>query len=165
MSRPQLHLPLRSADWLLEVVAVAGLVAFIGLVAANYSGLPEQIPHHFNLKGEPDAYGSKKMLWWLVGLGVGLYVLLTVIKRYPNTFNYSQKSTSENIAHQYTMATRMIRVVKAIISWGFFYIAWSTIQIAFGKQEGTGMWFLIVFLGLLFGTIIYFLYKSRNQTI
>lgn len=43
------------------VVAAAGAVS-----AATYSGLPERVPVHWNLAGEPDRFGSRIEAAWLV---------------------------------------------------------------------------------------------------
>lgn len=54
-----------------------------GYLAMIWSGLPETVPTHFNIKGEPDGWGSKSTLIWvpafLVVLGYGLTWLIPKI--------------------------------------------------------------------------------------
>ena len=41
--------------------------------------LPDRIPTHFNISGQPNAWGPPKMLWLLPVIGTGLYVLMTAL--------------------------------------------------------------------------------------
>ncbi len=50
--------------------------------------LPPVVPIHFNLKGEPDAYGNKLFLLTFPSVMVGIYVLLTYL---PKLDPYAQK--------------------------------------------------------------------------
>lgn len=48
-------------------------------VIIEYNTLPSEVPMHFNVNGEVDGYGSKSVLWLLLGLltllNVGLFFL------------------------------------------------------------------------------------------
>ncbi len=50
--------------------------------------LPSVVPTHFNLRGEPDAYGSKFLLLMLPIVMVGVYLLMTYL---PKLDPYAQK--------------------------------------------------------------------------
>src|SRR5690625_5755649 len=56
----------RGAVWL-TVIAV-------GIAAVRYAALPDQIPVHFNLAGEPDGWGSRSSILVLAGTGLVLVV-------------------------------------------------------------------------------------------
>jgi len=92
--------------------------------------------------------------------GAFLYMLLTVVSRFPHTFNYPCKITQENAEVQYLLARYLLAFLKAEIIWVFVYIQWMTIQVALGKAAGLGLVFLPVFLVLIFGTIAVYFYKS-----
>ena len=44
-----------------------------------------------------------------------LFIGLTTLNKYPYMFNYPSQITKENSVHQYTNATRMMRVLKLVI--------------------------------------------------
>ena len=53
-----------------ELIAVAGLVFSVAVVADFYSRLPERIATHFNAEGMANGFGARSTLWVLVGIAV-----------------------------------------------------------------------------------------------
>ena len=78
-------------------------------------------------------------------------------------FNYPQQITKENAERLYTVGTGMIRTINALVTWVFVYITYSTIQTALGNQDGLGVWFTPLFMIMMFGTTMFFLYKSMRE--
>jgi uncharacterized membrane protein len=148
------------SDWLLEAFALSGILLMTGFVIYHYPGLPDTIPSHYNGSGIPDDYSSKSSVWILPGIGLFVYILLSLIALAPYQFNYPIKITPANALKQYTMALRLIRYLKAVIIWMFFYISYSTIRVVDMDQSGLGIWFVPVFLGVIFIPLIYYIHKS-----
>ncbi|MDA8692792.1 DUF1648 domain-containing protein [Saprospiraceae bacterium] len=126
----------------------------------KYSELPDQIPIHFNSKEEADSYGSKTFIWFLPILSIALYVLLTVVSRYPHTFNYTVKINEENAKKQYIIAIEMMALLKLCIMIYFSYMTYKTIQIAMNGHGGLG--FLSTLL--LVGAIVLIIIRSLLQS-
>ncbi|MDZ7361474.1 MAG: DUF1648 domain-containing protein [candidate division KSB1 bacterium] len=163
-SRPVLQIPKSSLELGLETTAALGLLIMLYFTFTSWPLLPETIPHHFDISGKPDAWGGKWTLSLLPGIGLVLYVGLTILSRYPHIYNYLWPITEKNAAAQYHLARTMIVALKAEISLLFAYLQQQTIQVALGKAEGLGVAFLPTFLVLIFGTIgIYFVkaYQAR----
>ena len=157
MERPRISIKLEPIDLIIEGIGILGLIALITLPFMYYNLLPETIPRHFGITGEVDAYSGKGLIWILPLIGILMYVGMFWLNKYPHIFNYPQEITKENAERQYKMATRMIRVLNAIITCVFAYITYTIIQTALGNQEGLGSLFTPVFLILVFGTLVYFL--------
>lgn len=52
---------------------------YLGMV---YSQLPDQVPTHFNLSGEPDRYSDRATLVWIIlGLNIFIYILFLIIPK------------------------------------------------------------------------------------
>jgi uncharacterized membrane protein len=149
-------------DILTIIIGVLGLIVLIGLPLFYFDNLPERIPIHFGINGQPDGFGDKGMIWLLPIIGVAMYFGFFWLNKFPHLFNYSQQISEENAERLYTINTRMIRTLNAIISCIFAYINYSIIQSALGKQNGLGAWFFPVFILLILGTIGYFLYKTQK---
>lgn len=63
-----------------ELVPIAVVLLFGALMVSLYPQLPEQIPSHFNWKGEIDQYESKSAFaWTYLAIMVGLYLILTFV--------------------------------------------------------------------------------------
>ena len=135
------------------------------LLFLNYSELPEIIPTHYNASGEIDGVGEKSSLIHLPTVATIIYIVLTLLARYPHLFNYSPEITEENAVRQYTIASAMVRYLKCSIVLIFFLIMFKTIQSIEGSSEGLGQWFLPLVLGLVFVPILYFLVKSGRANV
>ena len=163
MSRPKIDIKWETSDYLIEELALAGLVALIVVPVYYYFQLPDQVPIHFGIDGKADAYGSKTMIWLLPLIGGILYIMMTVTNRYPHIFNYPVKINEGNAYNQYKNATRLIRILKAIITVSFAYIIYAQIQSAQGNQSGLGNYFIPVFLVIILSNTGYYLYKSSRM--
>lgn len=160
---PKVKLKRTTLDWIIEVAAFSFLIVLIALPLIWYNKLPENIPVHFNGAGEPDGYGGKSSLWLLPATGLFIWLLLTVIEAFPQVYNFPVKITPENIVTQYRMATRLIRILKAVILIIFSFISFQTMKTATGGASGLGKAFLPVFLLITFGLIIIYMVKSFNN--
>ena len=163
-NQPLIKIEWTPVDWILETLAIFGLLTLSGMVIYFFPKLPETIPSHFNGSGQPDGYESKSFFWVLPALSVFLYILLTLINLFPNKFNYPVTITPKNAQKQYTMGTRLIRYIKMILVWMFFYINLSVIQGANHPGQGLGLWFMPVFLAILFIPIIVYFLLSYNKS-
>jgi uncharacterized membrane protein len=130
--RLRIRLNLTPSDYFWEIVGAVGIVCLVVLPLCYYSKLPVEIPGHFNLLGQVDAYGKRETIWLLPGVGLFLYVGLTVLNRYPWIFNYPVKVTKDNAPNCYRTGTRIIRMVKVFIVLLFLFLTFKTIHIAMG---------------------------------
>lgn len=159
-SRPRLDLPATPADRLLDGLALATLIALLVLPFAYYGGLPDRIPIHFGLDGQPDKWGGKKTLLLLPAVGLVISVLLTLVNRHPHKFNYLVEITPENAERQYRNAMLMIRVLRLLILLLFLYITWAGVQTALSRAPGLGGAFAFVLVGAISGLMLFFVFRS-----
>jgi uncharacterized membrane protein len=158
--RPKLKVQLTPSDKVLELLGWGVLLALWIWTGTSYSNLPDTIPTHFNAAGEADGFGRKASIVGLPIIATLLYIGLTLLNRFPHSFNFPTPVTQDNALPQYTNATRMIRYLKLILVLVFAGISFQTIQQANGTGEGLGLWFLPLTLALIFMPLIYFVIKS-----
>ncbi len=163
VGRPKIKLIPTTADKLVDILGWIILLALWALTITNYSSLPDTIPTHFNAAGEADGFGSKVTILSLPVIATLLFIGLTVLNRYPHSFNYPTAITQDNALRLYTLATRMLRYLKLVLVIVFGGIEFMTIQNATGKAAGLGVWFLPLTLVLIFLPLIYFLIKSVQK--
>ena len=159
MNRPVIQINSTPLDQAMDIISYAALALLIGIPLVYYGQLPDEIPRHFNGTGTPDAYGGKSALILLPAVGALLFVGVTFLERIPHHYNYPKEVTEENAEPMYTSAVRLMRSLKMVITGGFAYIVWRTIQTALGQAEGLGPAFMPIFLGLTFGLTGYFTYR------
>jgi uncharacterized membrane protein len=155
---------LQPFDYLMEVIAAAGLIIMFLLPAMYWNELPDIIPRHFNSAGEPDGYGSRSVIWVLTIVAFVLYAGLTVLNRFPHIFNYPVRITEENADKIYTLGTRLLRIVKTIMIIIFVMITYRTISIAMGENERLGQYIIPVIMISMALPIIFVVYRIfRNK--
>jgi uncharacterized membrane protein len=147
----------------LEAIAAIGLLGLLAVVAWYWVDLPARVPMHFNAAGQADRWGSKRELLFVPVIAVVIYLLLSVLGRFPQLYNYPWPITEANAAEQYRLARRLILDLKALMPAVFCVITFAVCLGAKGTQI-LGVWFLVSSLGAVFGLIgSYFVaaYRAR----
>jgi len=159
-SRPLIKLPLTTFEKVLEVIAVIGVVAGFILIISVWGDLPDQIPKHFNIYGQPDDWGAKRSLIIVQIVVTALYLLLSYVGRFPHQFNYPWRISAENAAVQYRNARQMLIMAKAEMVWLFWYLQLASVQIAFGRAQCLSGLYILIFLGLIVGTLSFYIFRG-----
>jgi uncharacterized membrane protein len=161
--RPRIKIKLVAFDWVIEIIAIILLFLLFAVPLIHLKDLPATIPTHFNGSGQPDGYGSRATIWLLPFTGLLMYILLTVLSAFPHIYNYPVTITEANAAFQYRLATRLMRMLKAVLLLIFSFLGYKIVVIAAGKGSGLGKSFLPVFLLLTFGIIVFYIVRSLNS--
>jgi hypothetical protein len=160
--RPILNVPRTPFEMSLELLAAAGLVLVFVILAQAWSALPARVPQHFGAGGQPDGWGSKATLWLFPGISVGISLLLTIVNRFPHTFNYPWPITEQNAEAQYVLARTLLSAMKVEIVGLMTYLEWTTIKVALGQSAGLGALFLPIFLGVMVATTGLYFARARQ---
>jgi uncharacterized membrane protein len=160
MSRPKVKLLTTGTDWVLETIGLLGIILTVTYVIVNYHNLPDTLPRHYNLAGQPDGFGGKSILFALPSIAIVTYLIMTIGLRFPNMLNYPFEITGEKAEIQYKNITMMIRILKTLFVVIFLYLTFATIQNGLGKMNGLGTWFAPVTIFTLLGTVGFYLYKG-----
>ena len=101
------------------IMNIIGVLALLGstlFVIIMWPQIPDQIPTHYNFAGEADDYGGKGSLIFMMVLAWFMFILITVLMRFPNTWNMPVKVTAENKARLYSITKAMLEVIKMLVS-------------------------------------------------
>jgi uncharacterized membrane protein len=158
--RPKLKIKLTLMDKLIEFTGLFTLLFMWGFAIYSYLVLPATIPIHFGASGQPDGYGQKATIFILPIIGLFLFMMMSLINKYPQVYNYPVKITEVNAAKHYTNGTRIVRYLKTAIIVIFTIILVGTYLTTTGKVNGLGSWFLPLMLALLLLPTTYFIVKS-----
>ncbi len=97
-------------------VGIVGTLIVAGATALVLPGLPEQVPTHWNIKGQIDAYGPKSTLWLMPGvmLGmVGLFAIMPLIS--PKPFDLGEGSQAVLRQMMLTTAGMMAYIQMVVV--------------------------------------------------
>lgn len=162
--RPKLHIELEKQDIIIIWLTWIGLLAIWIIAVYGFVHLPETIPVHFNVKGEPDGFGGKWSLFFLPGLTTALLIGLTLLNRYPEIFNYPVKITAENAERQYRLAVRLIRWVNLSLSLIFLMITCMTVHsAALQSAKAYGFVLPVILLLSFVPLVVYFAISVKKK--
>lgn len=142
----------------LEIAGLAALAAFAWITVRALYGplrLPEKIPLHFDMEGRVDGWGSSLSLLSLPVVALALYLLMTVVARYPGAFNFPVRVTAGNRARLESIALDMIAWLKVELVCVFAWIQHMSIEAARKGQGSISPWFMPAVLVVIFGTILW----------
>ncbi len=159
-NRPKVNVSLSPLDKILESVGKLLIIIIWGLTLFVYFKLPTIIPTHFNAAGQPDGHGNKLTILILPIIATLLYFGLSKLNQFPQSFNYITTITEENAEKQFTIATRMLRILKISLLIIFSHIILFTYLTTIGITNGLGVGFLPFTLGLALIPIIFYIRQS-----
>ncbi|MBN2082676.1 DUF1648 domain-containing protein [bacterium] len=143
-------------DPLLELVALAGMLICLLIVAFNYAGLPAEIPVHFTLAGAPDRWGGKDELWAIVGLVLVVCLALGAIAR----LMLPKDAHDKPVAAQLKLARRLVLFLNCEAALLFVIMLQQTVAVGRGTAPGldpAGMTGMLVLMGM---TLVVYLFAA-----
>lgn len=141
----------------MEVVGFMILAILYWITWSALSGpepLPSRIPTHFDISGQPNAWGSPQFLWLLPVVGTGLYLLMTVLGNIRfRSFNLPVRVTEANLSFIQDQTTIMVTWIKAEVLGLFTWIQWSIIEGARAGEFHLSPIMIPGFLAVIFATV------------
>jgi uncharacterized membrane protein len=160
--RPVIDFSLTWKDKTLIVIATIPIIFMLIYIKISWSNIPEIIPTHFGFSGTPDAYGNKSSLFVIVVIAIMLHLLLAMLSKFPQYYNYPFEITERNVEPLYKIGRQTMLVIDLEITFFLSVLTWQNIQAAIGKFQGINSSFLFLFLVVIFGTIIFEIVKMNK---
>ncbi|MCR8634298.1 DUF1648 domain-containing protein [Paenibacillus radicis (ex Xue et al. 2023)] len=159
MKRPILSIPKTNLEVLHDVISIVVILSSIAYLFVEWPKLPAQIPTHFNGSGKVDGWGGKGTLFILPIISIVIYIGLTVLSKFPHSFNYLSEITESNAQRQYINAKMLLSWLKVEIAVLFSYLLWKSVEVAADKINDLGL-FIYVILAIVVLTIIFSIYRT-----
>ena len=147
-------------DILEAIVSLLCLVGVVVYLVLTWDTIPDKIPAHYNAAGEINRWGSKSELIVLPIISWMIFGLITLIERFPSIWNTGVRITDANRNVVYRLLKSMIAVVKM-----FVLLMFGSLTVISSLSLNLPVWYLLAFIGLLFGSIAYFIVRlTRLRT-
>lgn len=140
----------------LEVLGIFALILLVWITWAALYGpnhLPGRVPTHFDAAGNPNAWGSPTGMALIPIMAAGLYLLMSIVTRFPGAFHYPVRVTRVNIERLQSVTLDMIAWLKVELVLLFTLLQWAFIQAA---RSGSGRLFPMIlpfFIVAIFATV------------
>ena len=111
---------MKNKNFAYSIIALALSVIHVIVSIVMILRLPESIPTHFDLQGNPNNYGSRMALLFIAGGGTLVTVVLLVCAYYPTTFLHVPARMVP--LPQCFVISRMVRIAALLLCFLFFAI-------------------------------------------
>jgi uncharacterized membrane protein len=141
----------------MEAVCLGMLAVIYGMTYAALNGaerLPDRIPTHFDISGQPNAWGPPGFLWFLPAVAFGIYLLLTVLGSIRfSRYNLPVAVTAVNLPFIQEQTALLLAWIKCEMLCLFAYLQWSILQSARDGAFRLSPLLIPVFLVVVFSTV------------
>lgn len=141
-------------DIIVNVICLGLLVGIIIYLGFSWNNIPQKIPVHYNGAGVIDRWGNKGELLIVPIISWIMYLGITALEKSPQIWNTGVQLTEQNKERVYRILKNFIGTEKVLMVAIFTFI---TINSSLSKSLPT--WFLPVFLIIMFGSVILFIFK------
>lgn len=118
--------------------------------------LPPQIPNHVDSMGNVKDYVTRNFIFFPATIGSMIGIGILILSRYPKIYNYVVPITDDNKEIQYSIATRMMRIVNIEMILIFIYMEYLIIS------ASNNIVVIVILTIILFLTIWYYIKKSMK---
>ena len=140
---------MRPFDIVLNILCLILLIGIVIYLVIRWSGIPEQVPGHFNLSGEVTRWDSKETLIVLPVIAWIIFIGFSILEQFPQVWNTGVRITQENMHRVYGILKTLLSTIKLLIVATFTSI--TIIQsLALGLS-----WWVALYPVLIIGTVIF----------
>jgi Protein of unknown function (DUF1648) len=142
---------------ILAVIAWAAIVALWALtVQAIYGAhpLPARIPIHFDIAGNINGWGGPRTLWLLPIIATFTGALLTLVSRYPQSFNYPVPVTPLTRPRLEAISLSMVAWLRVELASLFLWIQYAIIRSARTGKNALSLLLLLFAIACVLATVI-----------
>jgi hypothetical protein len=140
-------------QFLKNAAFAVAIIAPLVYLALNWSAMPDSVPSHFGINGQPDAWGPRWHLFLLPAFAVLIVALLSVGKRFSNRFRYPVAVTAENHERQRRLGLELLDELRLVVAILLGYMSIQQMRTALNLANGLGVGIMIVLVAAVFGTI------------
>ncbi len=144
-------------DYIINILSVLCLLGVSIFLLVSWDKIPVKIPGHYNFAGKIDKFTDKSSLKVLLAVNWGFFLLLSLIERFPGTWNTGIQVTERNREKVYRILKNMLGTLKLCVVLVFSYIILHSTS-----AKNMPLLFVPVFIILLFGSIGFFGYQLKK---
>ncbi|MFC5557868.1 DUF1648 domain-containing protein [Ureibacillus thermophilus] len=160
--RPILNIPKTKMEKIFDLIGISFFLLSILYIVIQWKHLPDQIPGHFNGKGEVDRWGSKYELFILPMVALFIFLLNTAFEKAPHMHNYPKRLNESNVEAFYLNSRKMLNGIKNLCMIFFAVLNVVIVQIGLARTDSLPPWLLPVFLIVVFIPLVVGLYKQSK---
>lgn len=139
-------------DYVFSAFGAAALLAATVFLAARWPMIAQQIPSHYDLFGQVDAWSGKGSLIVLLIVGWVIFALLCALNLVPKIWNIPETTSDSQKENVYRLSKTLLLYVRCLVGVLFSYLVFQSALVR--TLPG---WFLPVVFICMMGGVLYFL--------
>ena len=143
-----------------KITLVVFLVTIV-FTAIQFPNLPSEVPSHYNIMGEADAWANKWFIFFIPLIGFGLWLLLGQIEKFPEFVNMPNGGEPLNQA-QLQNSMGLMHMIRNELLLFMSLLTLKEVLIAIGYPINLGVWEFIIFVVIMTVTIVWYLVKNSK---
>ena len=144
---------------LFNITTLAVFFITIAFTAIQFPNLPSEVPSHYNIMGEADAWANKWFIFFLPFLGFGLWLLLGQIGKFPEYINMPNGGKPLNEA-QIQNSVQMLHALRNEMLFFMSLLTLKEVATSMGCIIHLGTWEFGVFIVVTTATLIWYIVKN-----
>jgi len=113
--RPKIKIDKTQGQKIANIIGYGVFIAAVIFATINVFTLPDEVPIHFNMKGEADGWGSKYFIFILPLIAMIPCGLLEMLERAPEMSNYPNRFNEQNAEAFYRNSIQTLNIIKNAI--------------------------------------------------
>ena len=140
------------------------LIVFVFTIiftAIQFPNLPSEVPSHYNIMGEADAWANKWFIFFLPLVGLGLWLLLGQVEKFSEFINMPNGGAPLNEQQLHNIIGLMYMIRNEILLF-MSLLTLKEVFTAIGYQINLGVWEFVIFIVVMTGTIMWYIVKNKQ---
>lgn len=146
---------------LFNKITLVVLFFTIVFTAIQFPNLPSEVPSHYNIMGEADAWANKWFIFFIPLIGFGLWLLLGQVEKFPEFVNMPNGGKPLN-EQQLQNSMKLMYMIRNEVLLFMSLLTLKEVFIAIGFAINFGVWEFVIFVVIMTVTIVWYLVKNNK---
>lgn len=133
----------------------------IVFTAIQFPNLPSEVPSHYNIMGEADAWANKWFIFFIPLVGFGLWLLLGQVEKFPEFINMPNGGEPLN-QDQLQNSIGLMYMIRNEILLFMSLLTLKEVFTAIGYQINLGVWEFVIFIVVMTVMIVWYIVKNNK---
>lgn len=144
---------------LLSKITVAVFLITLLFTIIQFPNLPAEVPSHYNIMGEVDAWSNKWFIFFLPVLGMGLWLMLGQIGKFPEFINMPNGGEPLNEGQRQN-SVMMISALRNEVLLFMSLLTLKEVLTSIGYPIHLGIWEFVIFIAVTTLTMVWYITKN-----
>lgn len=131
------------------------------ITVIQFPNLPSEVPSHYNIMGDADAWANKWFIFFLPLVGFGLWLLMGQVGRFPEFINMPNGGEPLN-EEQLQNSMKLMYMIRNEVLLFMSLLTLKEVFTSIGYPIHLGIWEFVIFVAVMTVTIVWYMMKNHK---